>query len=83
MAGMTNLIRAFLALVVAFAAFVIALVAVFVPMLISDMHYAPHDGQGGMGGSFLGLPTGILAAVVAGVSFYVRSKRRNLFSNPN
>jgi hypothetical protein len=80
MAGMTNLIRVILSLVVALTVFVVTFLAVFMPMLISDMHYAPHDGQGGMGGFFLGLPLGTLSAFVAGITYFIQAKRRNWFS---
>ncbi|SDG05872.1 hypothetical protein [Terriglobus roseus] len=78
---MVSLVRLLVSLVVAFAAFVVAFLAVFVPMLLIDMHYAPHDGQGGMGGFFLGVPVGAGVALVSGVAFYIRAERRNWFAN--
>jgi len=78
MIGM-NVIRVIVSFVVALTAFVIAFLAVFLPMLISDMHYAPHDGQGGMSGFFIGVPVGAISALIAGVTYYVQSKRRNWF----
>jgi hypothetical protein len=57
--------RAFVAFCCAFVTFVVVFLAIFVPLLIRDIHYAPHDGQGGMGGFFLGLPIAALAALIS------------------
>jgi hypothetical protein len=78
---MTNLVRLVVSFFVAAITFGVAFLAIFVPLLIRDMHYAPHDGQGGMGGFFIGLPVGALSALVAGLTYYAQAKRRNWFSN--
>jgi hypothetical protein len=57
--------------------FVVIFLAIFVPMLMYDMHVAPHDGQGGMSGAFLGLPVALIAAVAAGPASYVWMTKRN------
>ncbi len=83
MACMTNFMRVVISLIVALIAFIIAFLAVFIPMLISDMHYAPHDGQGGMSGFFIGLPVGAVSALVARLTYYVHAKRREWSSKPD
>jgi len=80
MADMATFIRAIVSLLVALAAFVVSFLVIFVTMLLRDMHYAPHDGQGGMGGFFIGIPVATIAAVVAGPVCYAQAKRRNRFA---
>jgi hypothetical protein len=80
MAGMTIFTRAIISLLAALAAFVVAFLAIFVPMLLRDMHYAPHDGQGGMSGFFIGFPIATIAALVTGPICYAQAKRRNWFA---
>jgi hypothetical protein len=80
MAGMTTFIRAIISLLAAFAAFVVAFLAIFVPMLLRDMHYAPHDGQGGIGGFLLGIPFGAAIGLAVGITCYVQAERRNWFA---
>lgn len=63
------------------AVFILVFLAIFVPMLLSDIHYAPHDGQGGMSGFFLGVPVASLVALGAVPYFYFLFKRRGWFSN--
>jgi hypothetical protein len=79
MAEMATFIRALVSLLVALAAFVVSFLAIFVALLLRDMHYAPHDGQGGMGGFFIGIPVAIIAAFVAGTVYYTQAKRRKWF----
>src|SRR4051812_14332822 len=62
MADMATLIRAIFSVLVALAAFVVSFLVIFVPMLFLDMHYAPHDGQGGMSGFFIGIPVATIAS---------------------
>jgi hypothetical protein len=57
--------------------FPVVFLAIFVPMLMYDMHLAPHDGQGGMGGAFLGLPIALIAAIAVGPISYVWMTKRN------
>jgi uncharacterized RDD family membrane protein YckC len=75
------ILRVVFSVLAAAAVFILVFLAIFVPMLISDMHYAPHDGQGGMSGFFLGIPIATIAALGAGPYFYFLSKRRDWFSN--
>jgi len=63
-------------------AFVLAFLAIFVPLLFWDMHTDPHDGQGGMGGFFLGVPVGLLASLLTLVGVFVRSTNRRWFESP-
>jgi uncharacterized membrane protein len=74
-------VRAVLSLVAAVIAFVLVFLAIFVPMLIHDIHTAPHDGQGGLGGFVLGVPIAAMAAFATGICFYHLSKRRGWFQN--
>lgn len=80
MAEMATFIRAIISLLVALAAFVATFLVIFVPLLLRDMHYAPHDGQGGMGGFFIGIPVATIAGLVAGPVCYAQAKHRNWFA---
>ena len=53
--------------------------AVFVPLLIRDIHYAPHDGQGGLGGFVLGVPVAGIAALVSTLAGYGWMVKRRTF----
>ena len=57
--------RAFVAVCFGFVTFVVVFLAVFVPLLVRDIHYAPHDGQGGLGGFVLGIPVAAIAALIS------------------
>ena len=75
------LVRIILSVIAAVVVFILVFLAIFVPMLIHDTHVAPHDGQGGMSGAFVGLPIATLAALATAPAFYLWLKRRGLFSN--
>ncbi len=62
-------------------AFVLVFLAIFVPLLLWDMHTDPHDGQGGMGGFFLGLPVALLASLLTLVGVFVYSTNRCWFES--
>jgi hypothetical protein len=62
-----------------FITFIGVFLAIFVPLLLRDMHYAPHDGQDGMGGFFLGLPVALIAALVIGATSYMWMAKRRWF----
>jgi hypothetical protein len=74
-------IRIVLSLIAAFTASLLVFLAIFVPMLIHDERIAPHDGQGGMSGFFVGFPIAILVGLVVAPCFYVWITRRGSFSN--
>jgi hypothetical protein len=74
-------VRVIFSVLAAGVAFVLVFLAIFVPLLIHDMHIAPHDGQGGIGGFVLGIPIAVIAALGTGVYYYCLSKRRGWFSN--
>jgi hypothetical protein len=57
--------RLFIAVCFGFVTFVVAFLAVFVPLFVRDIHYAPHDGQGGLGGFVLGIPVAAIAALIS------------------
>jgi hypothetical protein len=59
-----------LILAAGFGTFVVAFLAIFVPMLIHDMHVAPPDGQGGMAGGLLGIAIAPIAALIATLLTY-------------
>ncbi|AFL89220.1 hypothetical protein Terro_3194 [Terriglobus roseus DSM 18391] len=80
MADMATFIRAIFSVLVALAAFVVSFLVIFVPMLFLDMHYAPHDGQGGMSGFFIGIPVATIASLLAGPLCYVHAKRKKWFA---
>jgi uncharacterized BrkB/YihY/UPF0761 family membrane protein len=78
MAGMA--LRILFSFLATAAAFVIAFLAIFVPLLISDIHHAPHDGQNGLGGFVLGVPLAAVVALGAGAYYYYLANRRRWFS---
>jgi uncharacterized membrane protein len=79
---MTNFLRSIAALLVACLTFAVVFLSVFVPLLLWDMHVAPHDGQGGMGGFFPGLPMATIAWFVALIVSYRRMAKQGLFEPP-
>ena len=62
-------------------AFVLVFLAIFAPLLLWDMHTDPHDGQGGMGGFFLGVPVAFLASLATLVGVFVRATNRSWFES--
>jgi hypothetical protein len=77
-----TLIRGIMAFVVMIATFVAVFLAIFVPLLLYDMHTAPHDGQGGMGGFFLGLPVASVVAFISGPCSFVWMSKRKWLEHP-
>jgi uncharacterized membrane protein len=75
-----QLLRILFVLVMMCATFVLVFVAVFVPLLMYEGYLAPHDGQGGMGGFFLGLPTAAIAALVSCPFSYSWAAKRSWFA---
>jgi hypothetical protein len=73
--------RIFVSGCAALLAFVLAFLAIFVPLLLWDTHTDPHDGQGGMGGFFLGIPVALLAALATLVGVFVRATNRRWFES--
>jgi hypothetical protein len=75
--------RVLLSLFIAFLTFFVVFLAIFVPLLFRDMHYAPHDGQGGLGGFVLGVPIASIAAFAIGIFFLNYSKTHRWFEHRN
>ncbi len=76
---MAEFMRILFALCMMLVTFIFIFLAIFVPLLLYDMHIAPHDGQGGMGGAFLGLPIAAISALVMGPFSYVQASKRRWF----
>jgi hypothetical protein len=74
---MSNFTKIAVAICMMLITFPVVFLAIFVPMLMHDMHVAPHDGQGGMSGAFLGLPVALIAAIAMGPISYVWLTKRN------
>ncbi len=62
--------------------FILTFLAIFVPMLIHDMHVAPHDGQGGMAGGLLGIAIAPIAALIGTVLAYRWVVKQGWFAGP-
>ena len=62
--------------------FVITFLAIFVPMLIHDVHVAPHDGQNGMAGFLLGVPVAFIAALIGTILVWRWVVKQGWFAGP-
>src|ERR1700743_3339941 len=72
-----------LLLAASFGTFILTFLAIFIPMLIHDMHVAPHDGQGGIGGFVIGLPVAFCMAIISTVMAWRWVKKCGWFSGPS
>ncbi len=77
-----TVIRGIMAIIVMVITFVAVFLVIFVPLLLYDMHTAPHDGQGGMGGFFLGLPVASIVALISGPCSFVWMSKRKWLERP-
>jgi len=59
--------------------FVVTFLAIFVPMLIHDMHAAPNDGQGGMLGFVIGIPMAFAIAILGTAMAWRWAAKRGWF----
>jgi len=62
--------------------FVVTFLAIFIPMLIHDMHVAPNDGQGGMLGFVIGLPMAFAIAILGTAMAWQCAAKRGWFEEP-
>ena len=63
--------------------FVVTFLAIFIPMLIHDMHVAPNDGQGGMLGFVIGLPIAFAIAILGTAMAWQCAAKRGWFDEPS
>ena len=73
------MLRVLFALTMMCVTFILVFLLIFVPLLLRDMHYAPYDGQGGMGGALLGIPIAGIAALVSAPLSYSWAVKRSWF----
>jgi len=62
--------------------FVVTFLGIFIPMLIHDMHVAPHDGQGGIGGFVIGIPMAFAVSILGTSMAWQWAAKRGWFTEP-